>query len=226
MATGRWLARADVDLSDGEDVVVHPPPLPRRTPPTGGPDARRASLAAARPAVRRLHAATTAGADGSGRRVRCRPDQPPVRRRLPRGRSQGSEDLARRRPRRTRRRAHRPRGPRGAAGRRGNRRQDVEHDLPVHLYDRPRRNDRPRRETGLVGGRHARSGRWIARPLRADGRDYGGPVQRSSLARRGRVQLLCCSHPRGPAPQALLEVDLLLDDVNEDGSDRQFQTRL
>ena len=46
---------------------------------------------------------------GFGRRPRRRPDQPPLHRRLRRGRPRGPQDVARR-PRRSRRRAHRPRG--------------------------------------------------------------------------------------------------------------------
>ena len=68
------LRRTDVDLSDGEDVVV----TLRRSktnPADERPDVRRL-VGGGAAAVRRLARRNDAGADGSGRRIRCQPDQP------------------------------------------------------------------------------------------------------------------------------------------------------
>ena len=182
---------ADVDFRDGNDVVV----TVRRskTDPTGGRADVRRLVGSCAAAVRSLHAAVSPDPGNAGYRPRRRPDQPPVRRRLPRGRSQGSEDLARRRPRRTRRRAHRPRGPRGSvAGR------------PVATARGPLRRPRPL-SVGYAPSENAIWGNEVAAvaPDRSPGRNgltqddasaYGSTFLLGFLTSASRTT---CAGPRG-----------------------------
>ena len=114
------LRRTDVDLSDGEDVVV----TLRRSktnPADERPDVRRL-VGGGAAAVRRLHAAMTPEPTAPGVGFGVNQINRRFRRRVRRGRAEGGQAVARR-PRGARRRAHRPRRPerridRPAGGRR------------------------------------------------------------------------------------------------------------
>ena len=113
------LCWTDVDLADGDDVVV----TVRRSEVRSdrGACGRAASGRRMRGRGPQPARGGLTGTRGFGRRPQRRPDQPPVRRRrrLRSSRPRGAENLARR-PRRSRRRAHRPRSldARHSAGRR------------------------------------------------------------------------------------------------------------